>query len=342
MTVAPLGRTLLTLFIGSLGAVIAWAIGFPAPFLTGPATAVTAASLLGLDLSVAHWFRNVIFVVLGVCIGQTVTPDVISAAARWPLSLVCLAAMLFYIIAVSRAVLTRAWGMDGTTALLSAFPGHLSYVLGLSEGIKADLPVISLVQSVRVLALTLIVPLIVTFTGQFPDVAPGPVASVDAEVLVIMLAVSGIIGWLFKLARIPAPQLIGGIAVSAALHATDTVSGVVPPELATAAFIALGSMIGTRFSGISLAALKRSLGAGLAVTAFSAGIAALFAFLAAQVTGYPVSTLLIAFAPGGLETMVAISVAMGMDPTFVAAHHVSRLLMLTFIVPLFLIGKERN
>ncbi|WP_208978520.1 AbrB family transcriptional regulator [Pseudovibrio denitrificans] len=34
--------------------------------------------------------------------------------------------------------------------------------------------------------------------------------------------------------------------------------------------------------------------------------------------------------------MAAIAVQSGLDPTFVAAHHVFRLLLLTFLVPLLL------
>jgi len=51
---------------------------------------------------------------------------------------------------------------------------------------------------------------------------------------------------------------------------------------------------------------------------------------------------LIAFAPGGLETMAAMSVILGIDPTFVATHHIARLLMLTVIVPVFVIRSQRN
>ena len=137
MNFAALGRTALTLLIGGLGAAVAWSTGFPAPFLTGPALAVTIASLGGLKLDVANWFRNGMFVVLGTTIGQTVTPDVLSAAIRWPLSFACLFVMLLVIIVVCRAFLMRRWGFDRTTALMGAFPGHLSYVLGLSEGIRA-------------------------------------------------------------------------------------------------------------------------------------------------------------------------------------------------------------
>ena len=342
MNFAALGRTALTLLIGGLGAAVAWSTGFPAPFLTGPALAVTIASLGGLKLDVANWFRNGMFVVLGTTIGQTVTPDVLSAAIRWPLSFACLFAMLLVIIAACRAFLMRRWGFDRTTALMGAFPGHLSYVLGLSEGIRADIPTVSVIQSVRVLALTLSVPVIIAVFGDLPEVAPQAAAILDVRLLVAILALAGAVGWLFKLAKFPAAFLLGAMAVSAILHGAEIVTAAVPPWMTIAAFIALGSMIGTRFSGTTFAELKRSMAAGVFVTIASVAIAALFALLAAYLTGFPVPSVLIAFAPGGLETMVAMSVLLGSDPTFVAAHHVARLLMLTMIIPLFLIRGKRN
>ena len=342
MNFAALGRTALTLLIGGLGAAVAWSTGFPAPFLTGPALAVTIASLGGLKLDVANWFRNGMFVVLGTTIGQTVTPDVLSAAIRWPLSFACLFVMLLVIIVVCRAFLMRRWGFDRTTALMGAFPGHLSYVLGLSEGIRADIPTVSVIQSVRVLALTLSVPVIIAVFGDLPEVAPQAAAILDVRLLVAILALAGAVGWLFKLAKFPAAFLLGAMAVSAILHGAEIVTAAVPPWMTIAAFIALGSMIGTRFSGTTFAELKRSMAAGVFVTIASVAIAALFALLAAYLTGFPVPSVLIAFAPGGLETMVAMSVLLGSDPTFVAAHHVARLLMLTMIIPLFLIRGKRN
>jgi len=50
----------------------------------------------------------------------------------------------------------------------------------------------------------------------------------------------------------------------------------------------------------------------------------------------PLMQLLIAFAPGGVETMAAMSVLLDADPAFVAAHHVLRLFVLTALVPIVL------
>jgi uncharacterized membrane protein AbrB (regulator of aidB expression) len=71
-------------------------------------------------------------------------------------------------------------------------------------------------------------------------------------------------------------------------------------------------------------------------------LAGIFAVIAAEITGMDVVAVMIAFAPGGLETMAAMSVILGIDPTFVASHHVARLLMLTVIVPFLVLRGRAN
>ena len=50
----------------------------------------------------------------------------------------------------------------------------------------------------------------------------------------------------------------------------------------------------------------------------------------------PLGQILIAYAPGGVEAMAAIGLALGYDPAFVAAHHFARILILLVLVPAFL------
>lgn len=327
----------LTLVIATIGALIFAALSFPAPYLTGPATLVTLAGLAGIKTAaLPQQLRDVVFVILGLTIGQGVTPEVLEAIRAWPVTLLSLAASLFAIIFLTRDMLVRFWGMDPTTAFLSSSPGHLSYVLGLTEGVKADLKAVSVIQSIRVLVLTLMVPGAIALTGQIPDrpaLSPEQTALLP---LVLMTLLAGFVGYVLKRLRLPAAYLIGGMLVSMGLHVTGIVHGVMFYWLAAAAFVSLGALIGSRFSGVTWPELRRALSAGAAVTVLSVMLAWVFALIAAELTGMDFIAVLIAFAPGGLETMAAMSVMLGIDPTFVASHHIARLLMLTVIVPVFL------
>ncbi|MBW3096179.1 AbrB family transcriptional regulator [Pseudohoeflea coraliihabitans] len=325
---------LAALIIGAMGGGLAFLLGAPAPFLIGPAIAAAVAALAGVRVAVGRWTRDLTFIVLGVTMGQSVTPDVLSAATRWPVTLVLLAVLLVTILLVTRIMLERFWHMDRTTALLSASPGHLGYVLGLSEGMQADLAAVSIIQSFRVLSLTIAVPVAALVIAPLPSAAemaaPAPLAPLQ---FVLVLAAAGLAGWGLHRVRLPAAYLMGGLGVSLLLHGSTMVTGNMPPAVTTVAFIVLGTLIGSRFSGVSFAELRRCIGAGIAVTLVSVMLAFVFALAASAASGLPLTAVLIAFAPGGVETMSAMSVLLGVDPTFVAAHHISRLLMLTFIVP---------
>lgn len=329
---------LITLGIAALGAAVTYALSFPAPFLTGPAIAVTLAGLAGVRTkALPQRLRDVVFVILGLTIGQGVTPDVFGAMRTWPVTLVALGVSLFAIIFFTRAALMRFWSMDAATAFLSSSPGHLSYVLGLSEGVKADLKIVSIVQSIRVLALTLLVPVAVTLTGRIPDRALEAPAETAPGPLLALIIAAGLAGYVLQRLKLPAAYLIGGMLVSIAAHVSGLVSGVMSFWLAAAAFVSLGALIGSRFSGVTGPELRRAFSAGVMVTVLGVVLAGAFAVLAHWITGMDLIAILVAFAPGGLETMAAMSVILGIDPTFVATHHVTRLLMLTAIVPFFVL-----
>ncbi|OCW59220.1 AbrB family transcriptional regulator [Hoeflea olei] len=343
MAKGPWQTALVTYGIAACGAGVTYLLGFPAPFLTGPAIAVTVAGLAGMrTAALPHKGRNAVFVLLGLTIGQGVTPEVFDAMRAWPVTLAALAASLFAIIFVTRAALVRLWSMDPVTAFLSSSPGHLSYVLGLTEGVSADLKTVSIVQSIRVLALTLLVPVAVALAGQIPEqtLTPPPVTPVWP--LLAMIVAGGAAGFGLARLRLPAAYLLGGMFVSLAAHGSGLVSGVMWPWLAAAAFVSLGALIGSRFSGVTWPDLRRAFSAGLMVTLVAVVFAGVFGAIAHWFTGMDLLAILIAFAPGGLETMAALAVVLAIDPTFVASHHVARLLMLTVVVPVFLIGSRRN
>lgn len=332
-------RTLLALIIGAFGAGFAYAVGFPAPFLTGPAILVSLAGLTGLRLEVPKWLAQLCFVVIGLSIGAGVSPEVLVSARQWPASFLLLAVALYAILSLSGLALRRFFGYDRMTALLASSPGHLSYVLGLSADINADIRLITLVQSMRLLFLTLIVPVAISFVGTPPADGLPLVQETPPVPLLVMFGLSIALGLVLMRLHVPAALLIGGMIVSTAAYLSGTVSGAIPSWLVIPAFLIMGTLIGTRFSGVTLQMLRSTFWAGLTSTAISSAVAAFFAILVAIWLGLPVGQLLVAFMPGGVEAMIAMAVLLDADPTFVAAHHIARLFILTALVPL-MIGRR--
>lgn len=323
-----------TLAIGAVGAALFWLAGLPAPTLTGAAAAVTVAAIAGWRAYLPWWFQQGAFVLLGVNIGASVTPEVLATAVSWPISIFVLACALVAIIWISRVVLERVFRFDRASAVLAASPGHLTYVIGYAADRDLDTTRITLAQSIRVLILTLAVPpLLSAFgeTGSDRSLISGP--AMAPWVLGALMLAGGALGWLFLRLRVPAAMLLAGMAVSALGHGSGVTPGAVPAPVTLAAFTVMGCVIGARFCGMSRPDLRASLGAGLAITGIAAGVAIAATLIVAPLLDLPPTQLLIAYAPGGVEAMAAMSVQLGLAPAFVAAHHVMRLAILTFLVP---------
>lgn len=335
-------KTVLALVIGSVGAMVAIWINLPAPALTGPSIAVTVAGLLGLDLAFETRVRDVSFLVIGLSMGTSVTPEVYQSAKQWPLSLIAIVVTVTVGFFFGQLVLKRFWKYDAKTAVLSASPGHLSFVIGLGMDTDADIRTVSIVQSIRVLALTLVVPMLIVWSGMAANGFAVPSAFMTLPWLAFSLALAALIGLAFKKIRIPAAFVLSGMLVSIVTHLSGLISGHMPQWLALPALTILGSMIGTRFSGVTMAELRKAFGAGMAITFVGIFAALLFAGLLTLVVDLPLAQLLVAFAPGGVEAMAAMAFALNLDPTFVATHHIARIFYLSFFVPLALMwwGKD--
>lgn len=329
-----LRTTALTLLIGVLGAAVAWGIHMPLAFLGGSAIAVAIAGLNGMQVDIAPRLRDFGFLVVGLTIGSLVTPESLAAMGRWPIAFALLAALTVATPYAGRWLLSRHMGFDRNEAYLSAAPGHLSLVVALADSLKLSVTRPAILASIRVLSLTLVVPLAARLAGL--EIGPGlPGRDTPPtgwlEIGVQMLAALALVPVLKRL-RIPAPTLIAAMLVGGATHLGGIVEGALPRWTSQVFLVLMGALIGTRFAGTSGRALLHSMGAGVAVVVLTTGLALLFALPASWLSGLPLLDILVGFAPGGLETMVIVGTAIGADPTFVATAHVLRLLVLALIL----------
>ena len=123
---------------------------------------------------------------------------------------------------------------------------------------------------------------------------------------------------------------------SALLHATGLVHGRFPQPLVIVGFVATGAVIGARFRGTTLATIRRTVPGAAASVLLALAISAAIAALGSWLLGLPFGQLWLAYAPGGVEAMAAMSIALRLDPAFVGAHHILRILGLNAVSPLWL------
>lgn len=335
-------RTVRTLVIAAAGAGAATAFGLPAAILVGACLAVAGAAIAGTATAVAGPVRHAAFAVIGTSIGSGIDAGTLAGAGAWPLSLAVMALCLATIMAVNAGYLRRIAGLDAPTALLSTVPGALSYVLALSAAGHGDPRQVALNQSLRLLALTTALPLILGLAvapvdpgnGTAPGAAPAAITPFPALAILIVLCV--VAGSALNRVHVPAGYLLGGMAVSLALHVSGLVTGRPPVWLLAPGFVVTGAVIGARFSGVGAGELARGLRTGLVTVLIALVISALVAQAGATLLDRPFGQMWVAYAPGGIEAMAAMALALGYDPAFIAAHHILRILALSVIVPVLL------
>ena len=229
-------------------------------------------------------------------------------------------------------------GWDAQSALLGASPGALAQVMTLSAEYKADLRAIAIVQTMRVVALTLGIPAALSYFGLTASagglmarfLAAGPPSPIELAVLVISSTVSALV--VFKL-RLPGGLMFGAMMASAILHGGGYIHAVLPWWVAYAAVIGIGAVTGSRFANTDPLTLLRFLGAALGSFAVAMVVAALSVLLLHTMMSIRIADAVVAFAPGAQDTMMVLALALHLDPVFVGALHLSRFLLVSMLVP---------
>ena len=335
-------RVLLACALGLAGALLGMAAGLPAPALLGSTLLVGAASIAQVPLAVPDGPRNLAFATIGCSLGSGITPHFVDDLARWPASLALLALAVVTIMVVSTLILVKGFGQEPEDAVLATAPGALSYALALAVSRRRDLQSIMVFQTLRLMAITLTLPPVLQLVGEPGQFWSGlSDAVVPYAAALPTLAVAFAAGTLGARRGMPAAHLLAGMLASGALHVTGVVEGRFPPLLMLCGFAVTGAVVGVRFGKITFADLRRLAGASATVIATSVTLSALFALAAARAAHIPFGQAWVAFAPGGVEAMAAMGLALGYDPAFVATHHLLRIVLVILILPL-LVARARR
>jgi membrane AbrB-like protein len=326
--------TLETLVIGAAGGLLVLWANLPGGLISGAMVAVGIAALAGRPLHMPPILTQTVLVLLGITLGSLMSRQMIHHMGAYPLTIGLLALATFCMTFGSSFYLQRAHGWDQTSALLAASPGALSQITALAAEKGADVAAIAVVQTMRVIILTAALPLLLALTGIAPT-APMTIATVIASPLELgVLAGAAIaVALLLRLARFPASWMFGAMIASSVLHGTGLIEGGLPPWMRGVALIGIGAVIGTRFARIKKSTLLSHVNAGLGSFAVAIVISAIFVAVIMLTTNVRFADVVVAFAPGAMDAMLALALTLHIDPIFVGAHHLSRFVFVSITTP---------
>ena len=148
-----IGWLLLTMTIAAAGGVLFAALGLPATWLTGSMVAIVAAAMADLPVGLPLRLRDVAFLLLGISMGSSATPESVTQMQAWPGSLALLALSVVATLLVAAIYLEKVHGWDRVTARCASIPGAFAAVVVIASGSCADLPRVVLAQSIRIFTL---------------------------------------------------------------------------------------------------------------------------------------------------------------------------------------------
>jgi len=323
-----------TLAIGTIGGVLFVVAGLPGGLISGAMMAVGIAAMMGRPLSMPPILTQTVLVLLGISLGSLMSRQLLQHIGAYPLTIALLALATFCTTFGSSFYLQRLHGWDRTSAFLAASPGALSQITVLAIEKGADVSAIAVVQTMRVILLTAALPLLLALSG----ITPSPLPALAIEVA-SPLGLAGLIGasvaaaLLLRMAKFPASWMFGAMIGSSVLHGTGLIEGGLPLWMRGVALVGIGTLIGSRFARMTSATLFSHLKAALGSFAIAIAISAIFVAVIALTTAVRFADVLVAFAPGAMDAMLALALTLHIDPIFVGAHHLSRFVFVTIATP---------
>ncbi|NDW01884.1 AbrB family transcriptional regulator [Salipiger sp. PrR002] len=322
-------RTSLTVLVAGAAGAALDRLGVPLGWLLGAMLTMIAAAFLRLPAEQPRPLVPWVKASVGTLLGASVTPSIVTGAAQWWPSVLCMFIVIVLGGLINFQLLSRVARFSKVEATLCSMPGGITEMILLGEQAGADQRRVAVVHTLRIALSILTIPILATLIfgitidrAGAPEHAPMTLADWGWFAACILAGVLA-----DRHTRVPAPLILVPLVLCAALHLSGLTAFVVPGAVSTLIQLVIGMNVGARFLGLSLRSLAAMAGAACSVVAVQISLAVAASLLMSGWIGADRLSLMLAYAPGGLAEMSLIAIAMGREVAFVGLHHVLRVLL---------------
>ena len=320
------------------GALIAEYFNVPLAWFLGPMIVTSVLSLCGVKTKMPKLVLSTVLIFLGLYIGNYIDKSLFSQIHQWAwTSLIMLAYIIVSVVLVSK-YLQKFSGYEKKTSVFSAAPGALGPLLILAEDQKSDLSQVATAHLIRLIIIITVFPFIVDsfYTSENISFSETIIENQNIFDLLILIVLSITLIIIFDKLKIPAALLAGTLIASGFLQISEIAAYKLPGNVIDYCLLILGSSVGCRFANKTFNEIAKNTLHSFVATFFLV----LLGFLAAVVASYVIDqnffTLLLSYCPGGIYEVAVIAIFFDLDPEFVSFHHIIRLLLILFFVPIIL------
>ena len=336
----------LVILISIPSAIIADFFNIPLAWFLGPMLVTSLASLMGLKIEMPRLILSSILILLGLYIGNYIDKSLFSQMHQWVwTSLIMLIYIIFSVLIVSK-YLEKFSKYEKKTSIFSAAPGALGPLMILAEDEKTDLSQVATSHLIRLIIIITIFPFIVNSFYDVKEIkiAQDVIENQNLNNLLILIISSIILIYFFDKLKIPAALLSGTLVASGSLQIAEIATYQISPDIIDYCLLILGASVGCRFANKTFSEIGRNAFHSFVATFLLVFLGVVAALAASLIIDKNFFTLLLSYCPGGIYEVAVIAIFFDLDPEFVSFHHIIRLLMILFIVPLIMriISKKPN
>ena len=331
-------RFALVIIISIPSAIVAEYFDIPLAWFLGPMLITSLASLLGLKIKMPKLVLSSILILLGLYIGNYIDKSLFAQMHQWAwTSLIMLVYIILSVLIVSKYLQIFS-NYDRKTSIFSAAPGALGPLMILAEDEKSDLSQVATSHLIRLIIIITVFPFIVNsfYNTESIEIAEKVLKNQNLNHLIILVVSSIIFIYIFDKLKIPAALLSGTLFASGFLQISEIATYQFSPNIIDYCLLILGASVGCRFADKTFGEIGRNAIHSFVATFMLVVLGLIAAFVASLIIDKNFFTLLLSYCPGGIYEVAVIAIFFDLDPEFVSFHHIIRLLMILFIVPLIL------
>ena len=310
----------------------------PLAWFLGPMLITSLAALMGLKVKMPRLVLSSVLIILGLYIGNYIDKSLFAQMHQWIwTSLIMLVYIVVSVLIVSRYLQIFS-KYERKTSIFSAAPGALGPLMILAEDEKSDLSQVATSHLIRLIIIITIFPFIVDSFYEVENLKIVDKVLINQNLahLLILIVSSITLIFLFDKFKIPAALLSGTLVASGFLQITDIASYQISPDIIDYCLLILGSSVGCRFAEKTFGEIGRNALHSFVATFLLVILGLIAALAAGLIIDKNFFTLLLSYCPGGIYEVAVIAIFFDLDPEFVSFHHIIRLLMILFIVPIML------
>tara|TARA_A100001011_G_C14166765_1_gene780665 strand:+ start:28 stop:1101 length:1074 start_codon:yes stop_codon:yes gene_type:complete len=328
----------LVIVISIPAALLADYLNIPLAWFLGPMLITSIVTLGGIKTKMPRLALSTVLIFLGLYIGNYIDQELFSQMHQWIwTSLIMLGYIVISVLLVSK-YLQKFSNYGKKTSVFSAAPGALGPLLILAEDEKSDLSQVATSHLIRLIIIITVFPFIVNSFYNSENVEIIQTIETEQSIyqFLILLFFSIILVLFFDKLKVPAALLAGTLVASGLLQISEIATYKLPPNIIDYCLLILGSSVGCRFADKTFNEIAKNALHSFVATFFLVVLGLIAAWVASLVIDKNFFTLLLSYCPGGIYEVAVIAIFFNLDPEFVSFHHIIRLLLILFIVPIIL------